>query len=391
MFPCIARQSHVAIAKTTGEQVSKRRAFGYIRKLPSGRWQASYIGPDNNRHNAPLTFSAKTDANHWLVREEAAIIEGRWAKTIAEQVASPTFIEYASRHIEIQTGSNGNLLRESTKELYRRLLALHLSTFHGLKLAEISSAKIANWWAKCNATGKVTTASKAYKLLSAVLSRAVREGHLPSNACNVRGAHYASTGLEIVVPTAEEIQQIAGKINPRYRELVLICAYAGLRFGEATELRFSDLERGDSQGSGYWINVRRAVVLVDKQHIVGPPKSVASIRKVPISAHATGIIENIINARGDSSEDALVFPSSTGSHLRHDVFTNEWKRALSRAGITSRITPHSLRHFAGSNLARLGGNLAELKAWLGDSSTSAVMRYIHETGRTETLVQKMKL
>jgi integrase len=197
--------------------------------------------------------------------------------------------------------------------------------------------------------------------------------------------------LEIVVPTAEEIQQIAGKINPRYRELVLICAYAGLRFGEATELRLSDFERGDSHDVGYWINIRRAVVLVDKQHVVGPPKSLASIRKVPISAHATEIIENLIKARGESGEDALVFPSSTGPHLRHDVFTNEWKRALGRAGITSRITPHSLRHFAGSNLARLGGNLAELKAWLGDSSTSAVMRYIHETGRTRALVQEMKL
>lgn len=25
---------------------SRRRGFGYVRKLPSGRWQASYVGPD---------------------------------------------------------------------------------------------------------------------------------------------------------------------------------------------------------------------------------------------------------------------------------------------------------------------------------------------------------
>lgn len=29
--------------------MAERREFGYIRKLPSGRYQASYIGPDMQR------------------------------------------------------------------------------------------------------------------------------------------------------------------------------------------------------------------------------------------------------------------------------------------------------------------------------------------------------
>jgi hypothetical protein len=33
-----------------------RRSFGYIRRLPSKRYQASYIGPDLARHAAPDTF-----------------------------------------------------------------------------------------------------------------------------------------------------------------------------------------------------------------------------------------------------------------------------------------------------------------------------------------------
>jgi len=32
------------------------RPFGYVRKLPSGKHHASYIGPDRQRHNAPNTF-----------------------------------------------------------------------------------------------------------------------------------------------------------------------------------------------------------------------------------------------------------------------------------------------------------------------------------------------
>ena len=38
-----------------------RRGFGAIRKLPSKRWQASYVGPDEARHTAPTTFATKMD------------------------------------------------------------------------------------------------------------------------------------------------------------------------------------------------------------------------------------------------------------------------------------------------------------------------------------------
>jgi len=36
-----------------------RRGFGTIRKLPSGRFQATYVGPDLGRHSAPFTFEAR--------------------------------------------------------------------------------------------------------------------------------------------------------------------------------------------------------------------------------------------------------------------------------------------------------------------------------------------
>jgi hypothetical protein len=52
---------------------AKRRRFGYVRKLPSGRYQASFIGPNGLRQYAPNTFATRTDANRWLTRVEADI------------------------------------------------------------------------------------------------------------------------------------------------------------------------------------------------------------------------------------------------------------------------------------------------------------------------------
>jgi hypothetical protein len=55
-----------------------RRSFGYIRRLPSKRYQASYIGPDLARHAAPDTFEATMDAEGWLRDERTMVASGVW-------------------------------------------------------------------------------------------------------------------------------------------------------------------------------------------------------------------------------------------------------------------------------------------------------------------------
>ena len=63
-----------------------KRSFGYIRLLPSKRYQASYIGPDSQRHAAPETFTAKMDAEGWLSAERRLIEWDQW--TSPEQRAA---------------------------------------------------------------------------------------------------------------------------------------------------------------------------------------------------------------------------------------------------------------------------------------------------------------
>lgn len=50
-----------------------RRDFGTIRRLPSGRYQPSYIGLDLARRNAPVTFESKDLAVVWLYNEKKRI------------------------------------------------------------------------------------------------------------------------------------------------------------------------------------------------------------------------------------------------------------------------------------------------------------------------------
>src|SRR5262249_18555565 len=56
----------------------RRRRFGAVRRLPSGRFQARYPGPDGVTRPADDTFETKTEAEVWLARKEAEIFDGDW-------------------------------------------------------------------------------------------------------------------------------------------------------------------------------------------------------------------------------------------------------------------------------------------------------------------------
>ena len=77
--------------------MAEKRRFGRVRKLPSGRWQARYKGPDGIDRAAPHTFGSKTSAERWLTLTEAEIIQGDWIDPAAGRVL---FGSYARDWIE---------------------------------------------------------------------------------------------------------------------------------------------------------------------------------------------------------------------------------------------------------------------------------------------------
>ena len=81
---------------TTGQS---RRGWGKLRRRASGRWEASYIGPDLQRHSAPTTYTAKMDGEFWLAQERRLIELGTWTapalRAVATQTRSQSLNEYA--------------------------------------------------------------------------------------------------------------------------------------------------------------------------------------------------------------------------------------------------------------------------------------------------------
>src|SRR5258707_13328469 len=97
----------------------RKRRFGRVRKLPSGRYQARYLDPAGTDRPAPHTFTTKTDAERWLAGVESDIIRGTWRSRDLGRVALG---EYLTTWIEHRPG-----LRPRTIDLYRWLYGKYIA------------------------------------------------------------------------------------------------------------------------------------------------------------------------------------------------------------------------------------------------------------------------
>ena len=216
----------------------KRR--GRVRRLPSGRFQARYLGPDGKDRPAPDTFATKTDAEVWLTRKEIQIRDGEWIDPDLGKVA---FGAYATGWIR------DRMLKPRTEELYRGLMANHLlPAFGNRPVGEIREPEVRHWHKERPITGPESapafgpvTVAKAYRLLHAIMATAADDGLIRRNPCRIKGAGQEDSAERPVVPVPALVD-LLNTIPVRYRALLLLATFASLRFGELAALRRCDID-----------------------------------------------------------------------------------------------------------------------------------------------------
>jgi integrase len=352
-----------------------RRGFGYVRKLPSGRWQASYLGPDSRRHTArtpdggPLTFDAKADADGWLSLRRSEILRGAWlppAEPAPKPAAPQTLGEYAPAWLAARD------LSESTRRLYRATLAKQiLPAFGATPLTEITPAMVRDWHARLRTKTGPRQRAAAYSLLRTIMTTAVADDLIAVNPCRVRGAGSAKRARQIRPATLAELEAIVTNMPPRYRLMVLLAAWCTLRFGELAELRRADIDT-----KGGVIHVRRGVVRTDDGRQVKDPKSEAGKRDVTIPPHLMPMVFDHLIEHAGHGRDALLFPAAGGGHMAPSSLYAVYHPARETAGRPD-LRFHDLRHTGAVLAAATGATLAELMRRLGHSTPAAAMIYQH--------------
>ena len=110
--------------------------------------------------------------------------------------------------------------------------------------------------------------------------------------------------------TLNELDVMTEAMPPRYRLMLLLAAWCAMRFGELTELRRKDIDVVNGV-----VRIRRAVVRVRGEFIVGTPKTDAGTRDVAIPPHLMPTVRQHLADHVERGRDALLFPAKQGEHM----------------------------------------------------------------------------
>ena len=100
-------------------------------------------------------------------------------------------------------------------------------------------------------------------------------------------------------------------------------------------------------------------------------------RIVPVGGKALDAIDAYLRQRTTSGEPAAVFIGPSGKRLTARTVQRILENYRKELGLTSKASPHTLRHSFATHLLESGADLRSLQELLGHASLSTTQRYTH--------------
>ncbi|MGP9603722.1 tyrosine-type recombinase/integrase [Brachybacterium sp. AOP42-E1-35] len=412
-----------------------RREFGQIDRQRSGRYRARFTAPDGRLVSAPVTFAQRREAVEYLARVRGQLLSGRAAgvvptpTTLADYAASylrtsapslrprtrdlyqrltdrwllPAVGEGTAR-VQLGPLSLSDLSPVIVREWHAAVVSqAHAEAVRAAADRRPSAARAARSWAvraglEVSPTGRLpravveaweragsprpdpehvredagrTVAAQAYRLLHAVLARAVDDGLIAANPARVKGAATVEHPERLPL-TPEQVSALAEAIAPRYRAAVLVAAWSGLRPGEVFALR-----RGDVAPDSATVTVRRTLLEIPGEPLrLSAPKTRAGRRTVSLPASVAETLAEHLETYTGPDAEALVFGRADGLPLRSGDRARALRPAREAIGRPD-VTWHHLRHTGATLAAQAGATSAELQRRIGHSDPRAAAIYQH--------------
>ncbi len=231
-----------------------------------------------------------------------------------------------------------------------------------------------------------TTVHKAYQVLSKAMGAAVDAGLLALSPCrNVPLPKVEPREMRFLSP--DEIARLAAVIAPRYRALVLVGGYGGLRIGELAGLRRARVDVLRAR-----LDVAENIVEVRGEVFTGGPKTRAGRRQIPLPRPVADEVAVHLERFVPPEPDSLVFAGRDGGALRARAWrARHWAPAVAE-GVLAPLRPHDLRHTAVALWIAQGASPKQIATWAGHTSVSVVLdRYGHLfPGHEEAVMRRLE-
>jgi integrase len=341
-----------------------------IAKRPDGRWRARYrdgAGKEHARH-----FARKADARRWVDEVTASIVTGAYVDPKAGRITFDEYFADWSRRQVWETGTERGVR-----------LAAGSVTFGDVPLASLRRSHIERWVKAMQtaprgdgrppglAPGTIRT---RFKSVHAVLRAAARDRIIaspPSDGITLPRVRRAEVAM--MLPTAAQVRALLDAAPAKWTAFVALCAFAGLRLGEAAALQVGD------------VDFLRRTLAVSRQVQRGPRSSV-EIRAPKFGSERTvyladGLVEILAahiarHCPGDGPGRYLFgFGKEEPPHNNGAWWW--WRNARQAAGC-GEVKLHSLRHYYASGLIAAGCDVVTVQRALGHGSATITLdTYAH--------------
>ncbi|MFF5178283.1 tyrosine-type recombinase/integrase [Micromonospora sp. NPDC000316] len=343
------------------------------------RWRVRWT--DNLGETRTQLFERKVDADRHDANVRADLSRGQY---IDDRAGRITVAALASLWRDAQ------LHTDSTTVRVEHAVRLHVLPGLGAQqIKDVRPSHIQAWVRDRSTVLAPTTLRVVYTYLSSMFAMAVRDRLISASPCD-KGIRLppVSRGSR-VLPTAEQVHDLARLLPARLAAMVYLAAGCGLRLGEILGLEVDDIDFDVRE-----VHVRRQLkVLKGRQPFLGPVKTSTSARTVELpdvvvvalrqhladGCDAVEVDDDTDRRRSVRRAARLLFKGVGGEPVNAATFSRTWASAREAVGLPARWGIHGLRHYYATVLIHAGASVKTVQLALGHSTPTITLNtYVHE-------------
>jgi integrase len=325
------------------------------------RWRAEII--DEAGQPQSEAFGRKDDARLWLEKQSAAMVSGTYVDPKSGKTTLACFYREWSSHQVWVAGT-----RQAMD------LALNSVPFGEVALSELRPSHLQAWIKSMQ--DKPLQASMIHTRfvnLRGVIRAALRDRLLPNDVtANVRLPRQRKASAAMSIPSPTQVGSLLREAAPQFEAFVALCAFGGLRLGEAAALQVGDVDFLQRE-----IHVRRQVQRANgKQVEIRPPKYGSERTVYAPDELIETISEHVRVFRPGDEAERWLFPGEAEHPLHQNSVGYLWRKARDAAGVGYRL--YDLRHFYASGLINGRCDVVTVQRALGHASAAETLKtYAH--------------